>query len=351
VYIPNANVTLGVEPRGGAFIDVISPWLVKLNSTNWKDDATARASLPPPLMREGEKTQPGWLFQFLRNPYPLRPIVVLRMPRFNLSDADAQALVDYFAAVDRLSNPGIGLNAPYLTVTQRDQGYLIERNRDYLAHLEKVKGKQGLEERAKLWRPAWEVDLKDRLNQVAQELRLAEAAVERASKPDDKKAAEALRDKLKSQLDALAEEAKQTDKMGPYLTTLRETWERESVYATDAWRLLADRNSCISCHPLGRIAPSNNVGPSLVYAPERLRPDWTQRWIANPQRLLIYKSGLNPMPQFFSLEKPDKATLEMFPGSVLDHSGAIRDVLMNFHQVLNLPENRIATPAPPAGGN
>ena len=66
------------------------------------------AAAPPSLIREGEKAQPGWLYQFLLNPIQLRPLAVLRMPKFSLSEDEAMALVNYFTAVDRRTNPGIG---------------------------------------------------------------------------------------------------------------------------------------------------------------------------------------------------------------------------------------------------
>src|SRR5207245_8036261 len=53
---------------------------------------------------EGEKAQPDWLFKFLRNPHMIRPITVLRMPKFNMSADDAQAIVNYFGAVDKTQN-------------------------------------------------------------------------------------------------------------------------------------------------------------------------------------------------------------------------------------------------------
>ncbi|MEX0936710.1 MAG: PDZ domain-containing protein [Pirellulales bacterium] len=61
--------------------------------------------LPPPLAGEGRKVQPGWLHEFLLDPYPIRPSAVLRMPKFNMSSDEAGALVDYFAAMDDAQYP------------------------------------------------------------------------------------------------------------------------------------------------------------------------------------------------------------------------------------------------------
>src|SRR5581483_1474590 len=96
------------------------------------DDTTALAASPPPLLREGEKAQPEWLFRFLRNPHEIRPVTVLRMPKFNLSDDEAMALVNYFAAADKISNPGEGLVYPYAAVRQRDDAYWETMSREYV---------------------------------------------------------------------------------------------------------------------------------------------------------------------------------------------------------------------------
>ena len=61
--------------------------------------------LPPPLAGEGTKVQSAWLYDFLIDPYPIRPAVVLRMPKFNMSPSDARNLVNYFAAIDRADYP------------------------------------------------------------------------------------------------------------------------------------------------------------------------------------------------------------------------------------------------------
>jgi hypothetical protein len=61
--------------------------------------------LPPPLVHEGKKVQSAWLYEFLLEPYPIRPAVVLRMPKFNMSPDEASSLVNYFAAVDGADYP------------------------------------------------------------------------------------------------------------------------------------------------------------------------------------------------------------------------------------------------------
>jgi cytochrome c551/c552 len=79
--------------------------------------------LPPPLHDEGNKVQTDWLHDFLMDPTPIRPAVVLRMPNFHMSSAEASALVNYFAAKS-------GAEFPY--------EYNQRRREDYLAQLEQT---------------------------------------------------------------------------------------------------------------------------------------------------------------------------------------------------------------------
>ncbi len=60
---------------------------------------------PPPLIGEGKKVNAEWLHSFLLDPYPIRPEVFLRMPKFNMSSSDATKLVNYFAAKENVDYP------------------------------------------------------------------------------------------------------------------------------------------------------------------------------------------------------------------------------------------------------
>lgn len=113
----------GIDPaRGGAYAE----WLVKRLLTNKVVDQQNLAwqMSPPPLFKEGTKVQTPWLFNFLRNPGRVRHTTVLRMPRFNMSDAEAQALANYFAAVD-------GTEFPYQLIAEKEPGYLNAKNQDF----------------------------------------------------------------------------------------------------------------------------------------------------------------------------------------------------------------------------
>jgi cbb3-type cytochrome oxidase cytochrome c subunit len=79
--------------------------------------------MAPDLTWEGSSVQRPWLQAFLKNPNTLRPSLIRRMPRFNLSDGDINELTDYIMTVyqtpafDRDSMPASGYPA-----TQVEQG-------------------------------------------------------------------------------------------------------------------------------------------------------------------------------------------------------------------------------------
>ncbi len=67
--------------------------------------------MAPDLTWEGSSVQRQWLVDFLKNPNTLRPALIRRMPRFNLTDSEASQLTDYIMtvyqspAIDRDSMP------------------------------------------------------------------------------------------------------------------------------------------------------------------------------------------------------------------------------------------------------
>ncbi len=60
---------------------------------------------PPNISGEGAKTQPTWLFGFLKNVIRLRPWLNVRMPTFGFADDQATSLVAMFSAFDHAEYP------------------------------------------------------------------------------------------------------------------------------------------------------------------------------------------------------------------------------------------------------
>eukprot|EP00456_Euglypha_rotunda_P077349 TRINITY_DN729_c0_g1_i1.p1 TRINITY_DN729_c0_g1~~TRINITY_DN729_c0_g1_i1.p1 ORF type:complete len:1351 (+),score=347.08 TRINITY_DN729_c0_g1_i1:6541-10593(+) len=128
---PAANLDKIIPAQGGAYAE----WLVKrlVDNKTAKEPALAWQMSPPPLYKEGTKVQTPWLFNFLRNPGRIRHTTVLRMPKFNMSDTEAQALANYFAAVD-------GAEFPYQLIAEREPAYLNAKNNEFHKEFPDKKG-------------------------------------------------------------------------------------------------------------------------------------------------------------------------------------------------------------------
>ncbi len=57
------------------------------------------SNMAPDLTWEGSSVQREWLREFLKNPNTLRPALIRRMPKFNLSDSEITELTDYIMTV------------------------------------------------------------------------------------------------------------------------------------------------------------------------------------------------------------------------------------------------------------
>ncbi len=126
VQIAEGQVRKFIDGRGGKFAAWLAGKLApELSKTPGGTDYNAawQASVPP-LTSEGFKVQTPWLYQFLKNPEPLRRTTVLRMPRFNMSDEEAQTLANYFAAKD-------GVAFPYQSIPPKELEYQAQQAATY----------------------------------------------------------------------------------------------------------------------------------------------------------------------------------------------------------------------------
>ncbi len=111
---------------GGDLIPHLIQALIDLEEID--DAVEAAPHLPPLLPHEGFKAQPAWFFQFLKEPYILRPWLRVKMPTFDLSDRETQTLVRYFAAKS-------GEEYPFEFNAEKHREYISEREKkdpDYL---------------------------------------------------------------------------------------------------------------------------------------------------------------------------------------------------------------------------
>src|SRR5438093_329221 len=85
---------------------------------------------PPILLGEGEKVQAGWLFNFVKAPQPIRPWLSLRMPTFGLADEEANTVVGYFEALDRVQVPFVHIEKAGFSPESVSAGKLLT-GKDY----------------------------------------------------------------------------------------------------------------------------------------------------------------------------------------------------------------------------
>jgi len=94
-------------PRGGDFARLLYPVALAEAKAAGATASVVEAWgwVPPPLAGEGRRVQPAWLYEYLLDPTVIRPAAVLRMPKYNLSPAEAGRLADYFPAMDGVEFP------------------------------------------------------------------------------------------------------------------------------------------------------------------------------------------------------------------------------------------------------
>lgn len=103
VKLERAQIARMDPAWGGTIIPHVTKAL--LDAEEIEDEVEAGPHLPPMLAREGEKVQSSWLFHFLKNPYSLRPWIKIKMPTFDMSEAEIAAIGRYFAAKSAVAYP------------------------------------------------------------------------------------------------------------------------------------------------------------------------------------------------------------------------------------------------------
>ncbi|HEY2411897.1 MAG TPA: hypothetical protein VGI40_06630 [Pirellulaceae bacterium] len=127
VFASEAQIDARYPTWGGVLTKYLLPVVTELEKKSNPNASGTEAYgwVPPPLVNEGHKVQTAWLHDFLLDPYPIRPAVFLRMPRFNMSSSEATALANYFAAVD-------SAEFPYAYAANRDRTRLADLEEEYV---------------------------------------------------------------------------------------------------------------------------------------------------------------------------------------------------------------------------
>ncbi|HKD35716.1 MAG TPA: hypothetical protein VKB78_02920, partial [Pirellulales bacterium] len=255
LQIPMPSVARRYPALGGFLARYALPFAVSADEKTLADykekPNEAWGWLPPPLVGEGTKVQTEWLHDFLLDPFQIRPAAVLRMPKFNMSSAEASRLAAYFAAID-------GAEYPYEFDVRTRADHLEQVEQDQPKRLEKALG------------------------------------------------------------------------------------------------IVVDNNFCVKCHKVGDFSPTGTpraMAPRLDRVHNRLRPEFTHRWIGDPARVLPYTG----MPQNFPPPPAPPVAQNLYKGTSEDQIDGLVDLLMNFDrfaqdQISIKSLVKPATAAPAAAG-
>ena len=113
-----------------------------------------------------------------------------------------------------------------------------------------------------------------------------------------------------------------------------------------ALKTVTNRTYCVQCHSVADFQSDNSPraqGPNLAQVYKRLRPDYTRRWIANPQLILPYTA----MPENIKYNpEAEQISDKWYHGSRTDQVDGLVDLLMNFDEYAKR-QARIADLVPP----
>jgi cbb3-type cytochrome oxidase cytochrome c subunit len=117
-------------------------------------------------------------------------------------------------------------------------------------------------------------------------------------------------------------------------------------YLGAGWSMMANKGSpCIQCHAIGQFKPTGGDqvvnGPDLKQVATRFRPEFLEKWIANPKRLVPYTAMPQNVAPHGPLQIPVPKTFENRP---IDMVRSIRDTLLNY---INVVEQQLAGAKPP----
>lgn len=138
--LPKYMIKRIVQVDGGEII----PHIKEFKKETVKDEQTMSTKFPPLLRTQGVKTDPQWLYNFLKNPHDIRPNlhkiqgeINVKMPTFEFNDEQTWSLVRYFYERDKTNSDSYHLNVnEYLaSPPQLVTKYLLEAPPDAKAYL------------------------------------------------------------------------------------------------------------------------------------------------------------------------------------------------------------------------
>jgi cbb3-type cytochrome oxidase cytochrome c subunit len=109
-------------------------------------------------------------------------------------------------------------------------------------------------------------------------------------------------------------------------------------YLAAGWQMMTNKASpCLQCHAIGQFKPTGGAqvvnGPDLREVASRFRPDYLEKWLANPRRMVSFTA----MPQNFPPRGPAQLPVpKTFEDQPLEMVRSVRDTLMNYVSAVEL---------------
>jgi mono/diheme cytochrome c family protein len=261
-----------------------------------------QAEVAPDLDRAGMKLRREWVVAFLRRPGKIRPIGFVplsrsRMPSFELSEREAEAITEFLMALGTDSIPGSTRSAPLADAVRRGEQLFKTRYPCLACHrLQGMGGEVGpdlTEVGARLteaWLTQW-LQGPQRLHPAASMVNLA--------LPE-------------SEAEAVAR----------YLLSLKAAVPAGSPARVDrAWlraegEMLVRDLGCAGCHRIASVTQGAAEVPKLQGVGDKLRPDWVAGYLRTP---IPVRPWLRSRMPAFQLSASEGQVLVEYLQSLRDH--------------------------------
>lgn len=344
-HLPSPGEFVGRPPLPGDMPQLIAargaiggrlPWLL---IPILGQEFTATASdlwnfLPPPLVHQGERTDRAWTARFIREPYPIRPSVVLHMPQYRLSPREAEALASCLEFLShwrriRSATWEVSEGAEATPV-----GTLLPSVRGLRPLSAEPTFVPGLGERKGSVEANFEAPLTGRFDQNTNRWAADVQPAAGSQIPPTGSELSRLRGEIIPP-SGRDQSGRIGDINAPKRTEVGEPSEigpEDALFLRrlQAYRLITDRRTfCGKCHFVEGEVPSQAsalaLGPALEGVAGRLRPDYLRRWIADPRRYLPFTA----MPVNFPPTGPPVGQ-DILPGPSEAQIEAVVDLLTNY---------------------
>ena len=280
----------------------------------------------PHLSFQGEMVRKDWLFNFLKNPYRIRPAVKGHMPNFRLTDREALAITEYLGT---LADPGPPvpeeLHYPRKTTAQELEAAKKLTSKDYFDCFNcHILGEQNPKGQPADWAP----DLTRIGSRFNPDFFLKWFQAPDKYRPGTKMPA-LFPDQNSGPDDLLGgDEMKQAAVLRDYLMSIgkKESFpayaEAKAKYGDVRLvegRTLVKSLNCTGCHEVAVLPGGKNVGPHLTFEGSRVRKEWLIEFLRSPFTIkpeYTLMGSITRMPTF-DLKEGDLMALVEYISQVL----------------------------------